>query len=276
LTIDEKRKLIDPAHSQLTIQRQCELLGLNRASYYYQPARESDYNEYLMRKLDELYTQCPFYGVRKMTAVLQHQGELVNVKRIRRLLRQMGLEAIYPKPNLSKMTKTEVKRYPYLLSGLNIATINHVWSTDITYIRLEQGFVYLVAVIDWYSRYVLAWQISNTLDVHFCLDALDLALNQGTPQIFNTDQGSQFTSLSFTNALLSRNIQISWDGRGRALDNIFVERFWRSLKYEEVYIKSYSSVTEASLGIGNYIDFYNNQRPHQSLNYLTPAQVHFG
>jgi len=152
LTIDEKRKLIDPAHSQLTIQRQCELLGLNRASYYYQPARESDYNEYLMRKLDELYTQYPFYGVRKMTAVLQHQGELVNVKRIRRLLRQMGLEAIYPKPNLSKMTKTEVKRYPYLLSGLNIATINHVWSTDITYIRLEQGFVYLVAVIDWYSR----------------------------------------------------------------------------------------------------------------------------
>ena len=186
-----------------------------------------------------------------MTAVLQHQGELVNIKRTRRLLRQMGLEAIYPKPNLSKMTKTEVKRYPYLLSGLNIATINHVWSTDITYIRLEQGFVYLVAVIDWYSHYVLAWQISNTLDVHFCLDALDLALNQGTPQIFNTDQGSQFTSLSFTNALLSRNIQISWDGRGRALDNIFVERFWRSLKYEEVYIKSYSSVTEASLGIGN-------------------------
>lgn len=211
-----------------------------------------------------------------MTAVLQHQGELVNVKRIRRLLRQMGLEAIYPKPHLSKMTQTEVKRYPYLLRGLKITTINHVWSTDITYIRLEQGFVYLVAIIDWYSRYVLAWQISNTLDVNFCLDALDLALNQGTPQIFNTDQGSQFTSLSFTNALLNRSIQISWDGRGRALDNIFVERFWRSLKYEEVYIKSYSSVTEASLGIGNYIDFYNNQRPHQSLNYLTPAQVHFG
>jgi putative transposase len=228
-----------------------------------------------MRKLDELYTQYPFYGVRKMTAALHQQGYLVNVKRVRRLLRKMGLEAIYPKPNLSKTGGKASQHYPYLLRGLDINQINQVWSTDITYIRLESGFVYLVAVIDWYSRYILSWQLSNTLDVQFCLDALDFSLQQGTPQIFNTDQGSQFTSLSFTNVLLEHNIQISQDGRGRALDNIFVERFWRSLKYEEVYIKSYTCVAEAMEGIGNYIDFYNHHRPHQSLSYLTPAQVHF-
>lgn len=201
MNVEDKRKLIEPNHAELSIQRQCKLLQLSRASYYYQPARESDYNESLMRKLDELYTQYPFYGVRKMTATLHQQGDFVNVKRVRRLLRKMGLEAIYPKPNLSKTGGKASKHYPYLLHGLNIEQVNQVWSTDITYIRLETGFVYLVAVIDWYSRYILSWQLSNTLDVQFCLDTLDLSLQQGTPQIFNTDQGSQFTSLSFTNVL---------------------------------------------------------------------------
>lgn len=211
-----------------------------------------------------------------MTAVLRQQGENVNVKRVRRLLRLMGLEAIYPKPNTSKGSKDNVRRYPYLLKGLTIEKINQVWSTDITYIRLEKGFVYLVAVMDWYSRYVLSWRVSNSLDVSFCIEALEESFKYGQPSIFNTDQGSQFTSLSFTNALLERNIQISQDGKGRAFDNIFIERLWRSLKYEEVYLKSYDSVVEAIEGIGYYFERYNCRRPHQSLNYSTPAQIHFG
>jgi len=253
--------------------RQCELLGLNRSSYYYEVAKESEYNEYLMRKLDEQYTQTPFYGVLRMTEVLRTQGETVNPKRVRRLLRVMGLEAIYPKPKLSQPVE-QCRRYPYLLRGKAIERPNQVWSTDITYIRLDKGFIYLVAVIDWYSRYVLSWEISNTLDVHFCLDALEMALSQGTPEIFNTDQGSQFTSIAFTERLLKGGITISQDGRGRALDNIFVERLWRSLKYEEVYLKSYSSVKEAIQGIGNYFRFYNHERLHQSLDYQTPVTVH--
>lgn len=253
--------------------RQCELLGINRSSYYYEAAQESFYNEYLMRKLDEQYTQTPFYGVLRMTAFLRTQGENVNPKRVRRLLRTMGLEAIYPKPKLSQPSDNS-RRYPYLLRGLAIEHPNQVWSTDITYIRLDKGFIYLVAVIDWYSRYVLSWEISNTLDVHFCLQALETALAQGTPEIFNTDQGSQFTSIAFTDRLLQGGIQISQDGRGRALDNIFVERLWRSLKYEEVYLKSYTSVREAIQGIGDYFRFYNHDRLHQSLDYQTPVMVH--
>jgi len=202
-----------------------------------------------MRKLDEQYTQTPFYGVLRMTEVLRSQGEAVNPKRVRRLLRKMGLEAIYPKPKLSQPSDN-YRRYPYLLRGKAIEWPNQVWSTDITYIRLEKGFIYLVAVMDWYSRYVLSWEVSNTLDVNFCLEALATALAQGTPEIFNTDQGSQFTSVAFTDCLLQGGIQISQDGRGRALDNIFVERLWRSLKYEEVYLKSYGSVSEAIQGIG--------------------------
>ena len=201
LPLDSKRKLIEPSHSEISVVRQCELLGLNRSSYYYQPAGESDYNEYLMRKLDEQYTQTPFYGVLKMTELLRQQGELVNPKRVRRLLRKMGLEAIYPKPKLSRPSDN-FRRYPYLLESKAIEHSNQVWSTDITYIRLQKGFIYLVAVIDWYSRYVLSWEVSNTLDVYFCLEALETALSQGTPEIFNTDQGSQFTSLAFTERLL--------------------------------------------------------------------------
>jgi putative transposase len=227
-----------------------------------------------MRKLDEQYTQTPFYGVLKMTELLRQQGELVNPKRVRRLLRKMGLEAIYPKPKLSRPSDN-FRRYPYLLESKAIEHSNQVWSTDITYIRLQKGFIYLVAVIDWYSRYVLSWEVSNTLDVYFCLEALETALSQGTPEIFNTDQGSQFTSLAFTERLLKGGIQISQDGRGRALDNIFVERLWRSLKYEEVYLKSYNSVSDAIQGIGDYFKFYNHERLHQSLDYQTPATVHY-
>lgn len=253
--------------------RQCELLGLNRSSYYYEAAGESPYNEYLMRKLDEQYTETPFYGVLRMTALLRLQGETVNPKRVRRLLRKMGLEAIYPKPKLSH-PRDNSRRYPYLLKDVAIERSHQVWSTDITYIRLDKGFLYLVAVIDWYSRYVLSWEVSNTLDVQFCLEALETALAQGTPEIFNTDQGSQFTSIAFTDRLLQGGIKISQDGRGRALDNIFVERLWRSLKYEEVYLKSYKSVAEAVEGIGDYFKFYNDRRLHQSLDYQTPATIH--
>jgi putative transposase len=253
--------------------RQCDLLGVNRSSYYYEAARESPYNEHLMRQLDEQYTQTPFYGVLRMTQFLRNQGEDVNPKRVRRLLRKMGLAAIYPKPKFSPSSDNS-RRYSYLLRGKAIERPHQVWSTDITYIRLEKGFIYLVAVIDWYSRYVLSWEVSNTLDVHFCLEALETALSQGTPEIFNTDQGSQFTSMAFTDRLLEGGIEISQDGRGRALDNIFVERLWRSLKYEEVYLKCYGSVAEAIQGIGDYFAFYNNERLHQSLNYETPATVH--
>jgi putative transposase len=226
-----------------------------------------------MRLLDEQYTRTPFYGSRKMTAWLQTQGYPVERKRVTRLLRLMGLEAVYPKPRLSVPGPLE-QRYPYLLRNLSIERCNQVWSCDITYIRLARGFIYLMAVIDWYSRYVLSWQISVTLDASFCLEALDRALRGATPEIFNTDQGVQFTSTEFTSRLKAANIRISWDGRGRALDNIFVERLWRSVKYEEVYLKDYQSVPEAVRNLRAYFTFYNQERLHQSLDYLTPAQVY--
>lgn len=268
-----KRLLIDPTDSQLSIQRQCELLTLTRSSYYYQPQEESEVNLRLMRLLDEQYMKTPYYGIRKMHWFLQQQGYEVNHKKVARLLRLMGLEAMYPKPNLSK-PDLQHKVYPYLLRGLKIEKINQVWSTDITYIPMQKGFMYLVAVIDWYSRYVLSWQISNSLEVDFCLDALEKAFQYGKPQIFNTDQGSQFTSSAFTEKLLKNNIQISMDGRGRALDNIFIERLWRSVKYEYVYLNAPSDGTELWSGLNHYLNNYNYQRPHQSLNYLTPAQIH--
>jgi putative transposase len=227
-----------------------------------------------MRLLDEQYTRTPFYGVEKMTWWLGQQGFEVNVKRVRRLLRKMGLLAIYPKPNLSQ-PHPEHKIYPYLLRDVPILRVNQVWSTDITYIRLVGGFIYLVAVIDWFSRYVLAWEISNTLDLNFCLACLERALSQGQPEIFNTDQGSQFTSRAFTGRLEEAEVRVSMDGKGRALDNIWVERLWRTVKVEEVYIKDYPNVPEAVRGLGNYFKFYNTERPHQSLDYRTPAQVYF-
>jgi putative transposase len=259
----------------MSIERQCELLGVARSSYYYQPRAENEENLYLMRLLDEQYTRTPFYGTRKMTAWLQTQGYEVNRKRVMRLLRQMGLEAVYPKPRLSLPGLTQ-QRYPYLLRGVSISRCNQVWSCDITYIRLQRGFVYLMAVIDWFSRYVLSWEVSITLDTSFCLEALDRALKRATPEIFNSDQGVQFTSAEFTNRLKAAEIRISWDGRGRALDTIFVERLWRSVKYEEVYLKDYQSVADAVSNLRAYFTFYNQERLHQALDYQTPAQVYIG
>ena len=264
--------MIEP-EGELSLVRQCELLGLSRSGLYYQPRPESDENLRLMRLLDEQYTCTPFYGVLRMTAHLRELGHEVNPKRVRRLLREMGLEAIYPKPRTTE-NNPEHKVYPYLLRNVTIERVDQVWSTDITYIRMRQGFIYLTAVIDWFSRYVLSWRISNTLDGSFCVEALEEALEKSRPEVFNTDQGTQFTSQAFTGRLKDREIDISMDGRGRALDNIFVERLWRSLKWEEVYLKDYSSVPEAVEGIGAYLRFYNQERLHQSLGYRTPAQVY--
>ena len=229
----------------------------------------------LMGLLDEQYTKTPFFGVSKMTDALCKRGYRVNPKRVRRLLRQMGLEAIYPKPHLSAPAPGH-RIYPYRLRDVVIRRPNQVWSSDITYIRLRAGFIYLVAVIDWFSRYVLSWEVSTSLDAGFCCSALDRALRHGRPEIFNTDQGAQFTSEAFTGRLAAENIVISMDGRGRALDNVFVERLWRTVKYEDVYLKDYSDPPDAVRNLGLYFKFYNAQRPHQSLNYLTPEAVYFG
>jgi putative transposase len=233
---------------------------------------ESEENLTLMRLLDEQYTRTPFYGSRKMVEWLDTQGFEVNRKRVTRLMALLGIEAIYPKPKLSQPGDSH-KIYPYLLRGVGVDRVNQVWSTDITYIRMARGFVYLVAVMDWFSRYVLSWRLSLTLELDFCVDALKCALRRGRPEIFNSDQGSQFTSEKFIGELAAREIAISMDGRGRCMDNIFVERLWRSLKYEEVYLKDYGSVTEARAGIERYFRFYNQERLHQSLQYRTPAAI---
>jgi putative transposase len=257
------------------VRRQCTLLGLPRASLYYQPQALRDETLQVMRLLDAQYTATPFYGIRRMTAWLQTQGYRVNHKRVARLMRQMGIAAIYAKPKLSQATAGHTI-YPYLLRGVKVTRVNHVWSTDITYIRLHQGFVYLVAVMDWWSRYVLSWALSVTLDGQFCREALRQALSHGArPEIFNTDQGVQFTSSDFTGRLKHEGIQISMDGRGRALDNVFVERLWRTVKYEEVYLKDYTTVREARQGLEQYFTFYNHERLHQALGYRTPAAVYY-
>jgi len=267
--------MIEPDHAHIGIARQCELLGLPRSTYYYASQGESGENLQLMRLLDEQYTQTPYYGIRRMTAWLRSQGYEVNRKRVARLLHTMGLETIYPKPRLSQ-SHPDHRIYPYLLRGVPITRVNHVWSTDITYIRLHGGFIYLVAVMDWFSRYVLSWAVSITMDVGFCLEALDQALELAQPEIFNTDQGAQFTSIDFTGRLESAGIRISMDGRGRALDNVFVERLWRTVKYEEVYLKDYETPREAMQELAKFFVRYNGQRQHQSLNYQTPAAVYFG
>jgi putative transposase len=274
MSVETKRQLIEEEHPQLSVRRQCALLGLARSSLYYRPQAESADNVQLMRLLDEQYTATPFYGVRRMTAWLRSQGYPVNHKRVARLIQQMGIAAIYAKPKLSQATAGHTI-YPYLLRGVKVARVHHVWSTDITYIRLHQGFIYLVAVMDWFSRYVLSWALSVTLDGEFCREALLHALRQGVrPEIFNTDQGVQFTSSDFTGLLKHAGIQISMDGRGRALDNVFVERLWRTVKYEEVYLKDYTTVREARQGLGAYFTFYNHKRLHQALGYQTPAAVY--
>jgi putative transposase len=275
LSPDAKRDLIEPEHTQISVARQCALVGLSRSSFYYGSKGESAENLHLMRLLDEQYTRTPFYGVRRMTVWLRQQGYPVNPKRVARLLHTMGLETIYPKPRLSQ-PHPERRVYPYLLRGVPITRVNQVWSTDITYIRLHAGFVYLVAVMDWFSRYVLSWALSITMDVGFCLEALEQALEVATPDIFNSDQGSQFTSVDFTGRLVAAGIRISMDGRGRALDNVFVERLWRTVKYEEVYLQDYGTPREAIQGLERFFALYNRQRPHQALGYQTPAAVYFG
>jgi putative transposase len=225
-----------------------------------------------MKLIDQQYLERPFYGSRRMTVFLKNQGYRVNRKRVRRLMAIMGLQAIYRRPRTSQPASGH-KVYPYLLRGMEITWPNQVWTSDITYIPMTRGFLYLVAIMDWYSRYVLAWRLSNTLDADFCIEALEEALEKGAPEIFNTDQGSQFTSQAFTNLLEQHGVRVSMDGKGRYTDNLFIERLWRSLKYEEVYLKAYSGGKEARLGIGSYLDFYNQERPHQSLGYRTPAEV---
>jgi putative transposase len=267
------RALVEPEHPTLSRRRQCALLGLNRASFYYQAVTESDENLRLMRQLDAEYTRHPFYGSRKLTRWLQDQGEEVNRKRVQRLMRVMGLEAIYPKPRLSQGGKGH-RIFPYLLRGVTVARPNQVWSADITYVPLTTGFMYLAAIIDWYSRYVLAWRLSNTLDGSFCLEMLDEALCHGRPEIFNTDQGVQFTAAAFTGRLEGAGVQVSMDGRRRCLDNVFVERLWRTVKYEDIYLHGYEGALDLRRGLQRYFPFYNGERMHQSLDYRTPAAVY--
>jgi putative transposase len=263
-------------HPELSIRRQSNLLNLNRSSLYTQKQPENPLNLALMRRIDALYTDMPFYGVRKMTEHLNDEGYTVNHKRVRRLMRLMGIEAIYPKPKTSRRNSRHPV-YPYLLKNLDINRPNQVWATDITYVPMERGFVYLVAIMDWHSRHVLSWRVSNTLDTAFCLDALEEALSKyGKPEIFNTDQGSQFTSGAWTERLKAADIRISMDGRGRFLDNIFVERLWRSVKYEHLYITRYQSVSQLKTGLAEYFQRYNHVRLHQALGYETPATVYAG
>ncbi len=257
----------------MSVARQCELVGLPRSSWYYRAVPPRALTQELLDRLDEQYTRTPFYGSRRMTAWLRSEGYSVNRKRVRRLLQLLGLEAIYPKPHASRPAPGH-RLYPYLLRGVPITHADQVWSSDITYIRLTQGWVYLVAILDWYSRYVVAWELSNTLDSAFCLTALERALAHARPTIFNTDQGSQFTSVEFTGRLRDADVRISMDGRGRALDNVFVERLWRTVKYEEVYLKGYDTVPGATRSLGEYFRFYNEARLHQALAYRTPAAVY--
>ena len=267
--------MIEPEHSALSVRRQCDLLGLARSGLYYEPMGESAENLGLTRRIDEAYTRWPFYGARRMTAWLGREGHAVNVKRVRRLMRVMGLEAIYAKPRLSASGKAH-KRYPYLLRDVAIDRADQVWSADITYLRLRGGFLYLTAILDWHSRYVLAWELSRSLEGEFCVRALEAALARGRPEVFNTDQGVQFTSEEFTGVLEGREIAISMDGKGRAFDNIFSERLWRTVKYEEVFLRDYADEAEARQGLRAYFRFYNQERLHQALDYRTPAEVYEG
>ena len=268
-----RRAMIDRDHQQLSLVRQCTLLNISRASVYYRSVSTRAEDLELMARMDRQYLKTPFYGSRKMKAWLLQQGYLVSRKRVRRLMRLMGLEAICRRPNTSKPAPGH-RVYPYLLKGVDVNRVDQVWAADITYIPMAQGFLYLVAIMDWHSRHVLAWKLSNTMDTDFCVTALEAALGKGRPEVFNTDQGAQFTSDAFTQTLQERGIRVSMDGKGRYLDNIFVERLWRSIKYEEVYLKAYQTVAEARVGINAYLEFYNRRRPHQSLGYRTPAQVY--
>ena len=264
------------SNEEVSMRRQCEILGVNRSSLYYEPVGENEDDLSLMRVIDEIYLEHPFLGSRRISQTLAQRGETVNRKRVQRLMRKMGLEAIYPKSNTSKPNPAH-KRFPYLLRGRNIDGANQVFASDITYIPMRHGFLYLVAVMDWYSRRVLSWRLSNTLDSSFCVEAAAEAIGRfGRPEVFNTDQGSQFTDEAFTTPLLAQGILVSMDGKGRWIDNVFVERLWRSLKHEEVYLHAYETPAEAREKIGAYFEYYNFERPHQALGYQTPDAFYCG
>ena len=265
--------MIDPRHKRLSIRRQCELLDLPRSTFYYLPAAESIENLEFMRLLDEQYLKTPFWGSRNMTTWLRHEGHTINRKRVQRLMRLMGLEGLAPRPTTTKPAPGH-RVFPYLLRGVEITHADHVWSSDITYIPMRNGFLYLAAILDWHSRYVLSWRLSNRLESDFCVEALEEALAQSQPEIFNSDQGVQFTSDAFTSRLLNRAVAISMDGRGRALDNAFIERLWRTVKYENIYLKDYATVDEVYEGLSDYFWFYNRERFHQALDNQTPYQVY--
>lgn len=274
-SVPDRRALIDRNHPEISINRQCDLLEVSKGSLYYQPVSIDPYTLSLMDLIDEQHTSTPFYGSRRLTAYLNAKGHEINRKRVQRLMRLMRIEAIYPKPKLSRRNENH-KIYPYLLRGVNIERPDHVWSTDITYIRVANGFVYLTAVIDWFSRYVLSWRLSNSLENTFCIEALEEALSISQPEIFNTDQGSQYTSTNFLKRLIDRDISISMDSRGRALDNVFVERLWRTVKYEEVFLKDYRTMkmNEAYRSLKDFIKFYNQERLHQALDYKSPEYIY--
>jgi len=266
---------VDWSEAELSVRQQCELLGLNRSTAYYTPAGETEENLWLMRRIDEQYLKTPFYGSRRMTVWLTKEGTVVNRKRVQRLMRLMDIEAIYPRPRTTEMC-AEHRKFPYLLRERQITKPDEVWAADITYIPMSKGFMYLVAIIDWYSRYVLAWRLSNSLDSSFCMEVLNEALSRRRPEIFNTDQGVQFTSRKFTGRLEEAGVNISMDGKGRALDNVFIERLWWSVKYEHVYLHDHRSARSLHEGLGTYLKYFNQERPHQSLEYQTPWDVYRG
>lgn len=268
----ERRSWVDVSDATLSVRRQCELLGLHRSNVYYQPVPVSENDLRLMRLIDAEYLRHPHLGSRGLVSHLKLQGEVVNRKKMQRMLRCMGLKSLAPGPRTSRR-EPQHQVYPYLLRGLQINRPNQVWACDITFVPLQRGYLYLTAVMDWYSRYVLAWQLSNSLEVEFCVEALEEAFQHGRPEIFNTDQGAQFTSQTFTERLRKESIAISMDGKGRAIDNVMIERLWRTVKYENIYLKEYQSGTDCYEGLKAYFDYYRHQRPHQGLNNLTPWQA---
>lgn len=273
MTRAERVELVERDSKKVSLTAQARLLSINRTSVYYKPAPPSEEEIAVKHRIDEIYTKWPFYGSRRITAKLRSENIPINRKRVQRYMREMGIAGICPGPNLSKRNMAH-RIYPYLLRGATISHPNHVWGIDITYIRLKHGWMYLVAVIDWYSRYIVSWELDQVLEIPFVLSAVKRALGQARPLIWNSDQGSHFTSPQYTQLLQNAGVQISMDGKGRAIDNIYTERLWRTIKYEEVYLNDYTSPREARKRIGQYINFYNNDRPHQSLGYKTPAEVY--
>lgn len=276
MSLDRRREVVEPGHEQLSVVRQCDLIGMSRSSWYYRPRGESERNLDLMRVIDKAYLKMPWYGSRQMTRHLKRLGYGVGRKRVRRLMRLMGLRSVAPQPQTSRRNPAHPV-YPYLLNDIAVERANQAWATDVTYIPMAHGFLYLVAIMDWHTRKVLSWRLSNTQDTTFCLEALDEAIEEyGSPEIFNTDQGSQFTSKDWTDRLKERGIRISMDGKGQWIDNVFIERLWRSIKYECVYLNAFSDFKDARHHIGVWMDYYNDDRPHSALDDLTPSEAYAG